>query len=302
MVVACPACGATDAVAISSATGFPTFIGEKAFEQPDYDIMECRHCGLLYKSATLSPERLGEYYSLVDFGKWESDQLFPTELLVAKILEAAPAGAKILDFGCSTGRLLSRFVNRHQTFGFEVNERSAREAAAKGIHILNAQHFEALTEASFDFVIVIDVFEHLDHPTQLLRKLARLLRAGGRLIIVTGFGDAAICRFDPAQFWYFRLVEHLSMLTRKHLTWLESNLGLQLESSRRVSHYDRSSSETIHQWIRQIAYWIPRTRATRRSMPVLRSIPYFRKAETWECAPQLDVTRDHAVAVFQKPE
>ena len=98
VVAACPACGGSDAAAISSASGFPTFIGDTRFVQPPYSVMECRHCGLLYKTASLSQEGLGEYYSLVDYSKWASDELFPTEALVAKILQDAPPGAKALDF------------------------------------------------------------------------------------------------------------------------------------------------------------------------------------------------------------
>ena len=178
--------------------------------------MECRNCGLLYKTATLSPEGLADYYSLVDYGKWQSNDLFPTEVPVAKILQDAPRGAKILDFGCSTGRVLSRFVNLHQTFGFEVDERvSAGSGAERDIRMLSSDERNALPPQSFDFVILIDVFEHLNHPTDLLKRLAELIRPGGHLILVTGDGDNRVCRIDPAQFWYFRLVEHVVMLTQR---------------------------------------------------------------------------------------
>jgi len=153
---------------------------------------------------------------------------------------------------------------------------------------------------SFDFVLLIDVFEHLDHPTGLLKRLAQLLRPGGRLILVTGYGDARVCRMAPAQFWYFRLVEHLVMLTQRHLLWLESVLGLTLESCEQVSHYQRSFSETTRQWGRQIAYWTLRKGGPWTS-PLLRFSSTLQKADKWECAPQLDVTHDHVVAVYHKP-
>ncbi len=297
----CPACSHGNAVAVGSpAPGFPTLIADRSFVQPGYSIVECRNCGLLYKTATLSPEGLADYYSLVDYGKWESNELFPTEMPVAEILKKAPPGARILDFGCSTGRLLSRFVDVHETFGFEVNERAAREAAQKGIRMLSPDELNATPAKSFDFVVLVDVFEHLNQPTDLLKRMAELIRPGGRLVLVTGDGDARVCRIDPAQFWYFRLVEHVVMLTQRHLLWLGGELGLKLENSKRVSHYQRSFSEAIHQWARHFAYWTVQKRRPWASA-LSRVSSSFRKAEKWECAPQLDVTRDHVVAVFRKP-
>jgi len=299
-LAACPACGGKKAaVAGSPASGFSTIVAGRSFIQPDYSIMECQNCGLLYKTAILSPEGLGEYYSLVDHAKWEAGELFPTEALVAKILENASPGAKILDFGCSSGRLLSRFVDVHETFGFEVNERSAREAAQKGVRMLSEEEFNKLPSQSFDFVLLIDVFEHLSHPTDLLRSLAELVRSGGQLIIVTGDGDAGVCRVDPAQFWYFRMVEHLTMLTLRHLEWLQTELGLKLESCERVSHYRRSFGEVVYQWARHMAYWVIKTG---RPWPlgVLRLSSRLRKTQERESAPPLDVTRDHVVAAYRK--
>ena len=89
------------------------------------------------------------------------------------------------------------------------------------------------------------------------------------------------------------------MLTQKHLLWIGKELGLTLESSERVSHYRRSTSEWIHQWARHIAYWTLRKGGPWASA-LSRVSSSFRKAEKWECAPQLDVTRDHVVAVFRK--
>lgn len=73
------------------------------------------------------------------FAKWENDDLFPTEAATLALLTSLPPGSRVLDFGCSTGRLLDRLGPRYERYGIEVNEPAAKIAAGRGITILDGK-------------------------------------------------------------------------------------------------------------------------------------------------------------------
>jgi hypothetical protein len=79
----------------------------------------------LYKDVALSDQSLNEYYAGVDFKKWEIPGLFPTERIVIEHLKALSPGARVLDVGCSSGRLLSALPAHYLRYGMEPNATAA---------------------------------------------------------------------------------------------------------------------------------------------------------------------------------
>jgi SAM-dependent methyltransferase len=296
----CPACGSGEAASTGpESSGFSVSIEGREFIQPPYVIRECKNCGLLYRSVRLSDPTFEAYYLLKDFRSWEIQGLFPTERVALSVLRSIPSGAAVLDFGCSSGRLLSNLTTTHKCYGMEINVAAAARAAGKGITILPSDALEQGWHASFDAVVLADVFEHLTEPTNLLRKLVSLLKPGGILLLVTGNGDAPACRLDPAQFWYFRIIEHVGMLTRRHATWLERNVGLELQGWKCVSHYDLKWPSTLMQWSRHNVFWQFRL-GNKLSRFLLRLIPKVRNAERRTLAPVWVYSADHVVCYFRK--
>jgi SAM-dependent methyltransferase len=274
--------------------------GDREFEQPPYEVRECATCGLLYKSNTASPAELDEYYATVDFRKWEIPGHFPTERAALSILRILPKESRFLDFGCSSGRLLAPLVGDYDCCGFEIRAEAAAMAEAKGLHMLAPGFLTRDQVQRFNAVVMVDVFEHLSSPTDLLRKLYPLLKAGGLLLIVTGNGDSAACRLDPAQFWYFRNVEHLCMLTRRNAAYLARELGARFEHWQEVSHYDAPLLKRLKQGAQRFSYWQFRHR-TFLSKTVLPLIPRFNRARHWPMAPAYEVSRDHVLLGLRKP-
>jgi cyclopropane fatty-acyl-phospholipid synthase-like methyltransferase len=113
-------------------------------------------------------EQLARCYDLIDFRHWETTGLYPTEKVVLARLGQLPAGSRVLDFGCSSGRLLSNLVGRHQCIGLEINEQAAAVARAKGIQIVAA--LDEIQPRSLDAAVMVDVFEHLPRPTETFRS------------------------------------------------------------------------------------------------------------------------------------
>ena len=144
-----------------------------------------------------------------------------------------------------------------------------------------------------------DVFEHLSAPVELLRQLVGLLQPSGELLIVTGNADTPACRLDPAQFWYFRTVEHLCMLNRRHAEFLARELDVTLAEWREMSHYDTPLRERLFQSARHFAYW-QFHHGTLLSKTILPLVPMLNRARHWPIAPAYTASADHLLAVLKK--
>jgi SAM-dependent methyltransferase len=296
-VKCCPGCAHTG-FQIKGQKGklFDTLVGEVLFRQQDYYIKCCLQCGLYYKSHILSASELAHYYQVVDFSKWESDELFPSEQALIVTLRKLPKGSRVLDYGCSSGRLLSHLVNDYMCFGVEVNEKAASSAVSKGIKILSEK--DVLVSSPFDAIVLCDVFEHLPDPISVLRMLCRKLNQHGLLILCTGNADARACQKDIANFWYFRTPEHLCMLSRKFISFLASNLKLDLLVWKEISHYDVRLLERVRQHLKNFAYWQFHGEGISALVPILRFLPFIKRARNWDVQPALTCTDDHVLAVF----
>lgn len=101
--------------------------------------------------------------------------------------------AQVADLGCGGGYLAMALGTRGARVT-GIDRSPASLAAARGeAHRRGARHgflcadlYRApLASGRFDFVVLSDVVEHLEHPERAVAEAARLLRPGGRLFVST---------------------------------------------------------------------------------------------------------------------
>lgn len=301
VIKACPACAAGTYQRVGeTASAFDTVMAGRVFRQPAYAIHRCEQCDLYYKSRTLTVAQLEDYYSVLDSAPFEHEGDYPTDRAVRRMLGELAPESRVLDFGCSTGRMLKELTTRLDCFGVEPNTEAAAIAGRRGIRMIAEERLRS-NAGAFDAIILADVYEHLPHPVTLVELLVSRLKPGGWLVIVTGNADAVPFRARLGEFWYFRLPGHLHMLSERHASWLASRLSLELSELRRCSHYDTPGPQRVRQaaqaWLYhqfRAAPWPPLT-------ALLRRLPRLRDAEQWPTAPALTYTCDHVVARFRKP-
>ena len=293
----CPSCRHTAGRLVGNVgTPFCLEYAEERFCQPTYRIRRCDHCGLYYRTVVLAPDAMARYYQQVDFWQWDGGALFPTEGIIYNFLQRLPQGSKILDFGCSIGRLLATLTARHNCYGAEINPAAAQVAAGRGITMLAEEEWQA---ARFRVIILHDVFEHLYQPMTLLTQLAQRLEPNGYLLLATGNADARACQPDLANYWYFRYFEHLSMLGRHHARFLAQHLHMKIAFWQESRHYALSRREILHQQIEHFAYWqFHQKRPTPLSM-LMRQIPRLKNAATWPAPRLFNGAKDHVVFGLQ---
>ena len=296
----CPACNGASAPRVGlPASGFDTVIGGRHFYQPPYAVNACGTCGLYFKTMTLAPALLDAYYAALDWKPFEVDGNFPTDRVLHERLGRLPSGSRVLDFGCSTGRILKHLTARLTCVGVEPNEPAADVARQRGIEIIPPG--VVADTPPFDAILMADVFEHLIDPMPLLKTLAGRLSPGGWLAIVTGNADAIAPRTRLAEFWYFRLPGHVLMLSERHLAWLAPQLGLRVDEVRRCSHYDVGWRERLRQRAQAFAYDVFRSSPQGLTAGLLRWVPRLSNAAAWPTAPAIDYRADHVVAFLTRP-
>jgi SAM-dependent methyltransferase len=97
---------------------------------------------------------------------------------------ALPAGARILDAGCGSGRNMVELARHGQVTGIELSPTSV--ALARERHVGEVIEGSVLqmpfADESFDLAVTLDVIEHLRDDVDALRELQRTVAPGGALL------------------------------------------------------------------------------------------------------------------------
>lgn len=122
---------------------------------------------------------------LVDWDAYTQDMGatgFPGDLLLQY------AGKRILDIGCGIGHHLSILGTRNLRVGLDISLGALKRAQALSDGVFFSQanaYYLPFRSHSWDTILLIDVIEHLEYPSKLLREMARLLQVNGLLILQT---------------------------------------------------------------------------------------------------------------------
>jgi ubiquinone/menaquinone biosynthesis C-methylase UbiE len=100
-----------------------------------------------------------------------------------------PRTGKILEIGCSAGYFTHKLQGRaDEVYGIDINREHIEQARQKypDIHF-HCADCETLPydDATFDVVVMLEVYEHVADRQQLVGEIARVLRPGGMLILST---------------------------------------------------------------------------------------------------------------------
>jgi ubiquinone/menaquinone biosynthesis C-methylase UbiE len=110
-----------------------------------------------------------------------------------------PRDQKVLDIGCGTGRFAARVLDRFartRVWGLDLSDgmleqgRSRCESASGRLHLVQASSERLpFADNSFDVVTCTHSFHHYPDQKQAIAEMFRVLRPGGRLLLVDGDRD-----------------------------------------------------------------------------------------------------------------
>jgi SAM-dependent methyltransferase len=98
---------------------------------------------------------------------------------------APPAGTRILDAGCGSGRVLAELAAIGEVSGVDANPLAVAASRARGFREVVPGSVEHLPypDGRFDLVTCLDVIEHTPNDVATLRELQRVTAPGGRLLV-----------------------------------------------------------------------------------------------------------------------
>jgi SAM-dependent methyltransferase len=90
----------------------------------------------------------------------------------------------VLDAGCGTGGLLKDLQRYGKVVAADFSEEAVKFCKLRGYTILQCSVLKTPFQAdSFDFIVGLDLLEHLDEDLAALRELYRICKAGGYLCV-----------------------------------------------------------------------------------------------------------------------
>ncbi len=223
-----------------------------------YDYYSCPRCGCVFQSPTPNREAIASFYPesygvydqekrIGSLSKLRMAQLwhacgyrhlspsFPYRLVSALFCLLRPptipawgGGGRMLDVGCGNGRYLTTM----RTLGWEVqgvefSEDGMKACRLSGLSVHHGDLFSAqFPEGNFDLVTVRHVIEHVPQPRPFFAELARILRAGGRLVIETPNSEALGRRWFNTHWYHNDVPRHLYLFSPANIESLGAHVGL----------------------------------------------------------------------------
>lgn len=200
--------------------------------------VSCERCGLIFMNPRVSATALEQLYEFdskandawVDVLLSDAEEKFQTYDFGSLLDELGDRQGRLLDVGCSIGRLLNLARARgYDVLGLELGARAARHAREQyGLPVIEKTLEESqLESASFDVVTMIEVLEHLPDPRSALTEIHRILKEGGLLLIgVPNAWSLGVLVLGEAARTFNR--NHLAYYNERTLTQLLTQKGFRL--------------------------------------------------------------------------
>jgi len=226
-------------------------LGEVLVDGEEFRVVACEACGFRHVLPLPSEEELvavyrHEYYATEkplyleraaeDAAWWE--RLHAGRLARAEALLRSD-GRRRLDVGSGPGQLLTAARDRGwEVLGIEPSRQAAAHARGLGVDVHEAFLDDALAEelrggadGAFDCVHAAEVLEHLPDPAGMVRRMRRLLRPGGVLVlsVPNDFNpfQAALVEARGFRPWWVAPPHHLNYFDFDSLERLVAREGLE---------------------------------------------------------------------------
>lgn len=116
----------------------------------------------------------------------------------------------VLDFGCGQSPCLSKLYPDSKFTNYD----------------LFFYPDESYKNSKYDYILLIEVIEHLENPLETIIDLKRYLNDDGKILIHTKMYKKDT---DFNNWWYTRDITHISFFCNKTFQALASNLGMKVE-------------------------------------------------------------------------
>jgi 2-polyprenyl-3-methyl-5-hydroxy-6-metoxy-1,4-benzoquinol methylase len=225
--------------------------------------MKCNTCSLVYLNPRPDISEFEKIYpknyhafdfSVKDFGIVYKIRSRLEAKRLLSWCDGLPDDARILDVGCGDGfhlNLLRQYGKKSWTpEGIDMDKRAIDMAQKAGltVHRGSVETID-LPLNSYDLAFTVQTIEHVEKPDEVLNGIRKLLKPGGRLVIVTDNTDSLDFKFFKKNYWGgYHFPRHWNLFNKSSLTKLAKKTGFEVVSlSTQVSPVNWVY--TIHNWL-----------------------------------------------------
>lgn len=235
----CCVCGSNDAILVGRGKDYEYHTSHDTFSA-----MQCKSCTLVYLNPRPSVSEFERIYPpnyhAFDFSKKKFGFVYKVRsrleaMRSLKRCRNLPDNARILDVGCGDGfhlNLLRQYGKKSWTLeGIDLDSRAVTAAAHAGLNVhLGSVEAVDLHHESYDLIFMIQTIEHVEKPAAVLHAIYKLLRKGGRLVIVTDNTDSIDFKLFKQGHWGgYHFPRHWNLFNRNSLTKLAERTGFEME-------------------------------------------------------------------------
>lgn len=237
----CPLCQSSD-------IGLALKAKDHKISGEEFEIWDCKNCGFRFTQDVPDQDHIGEYYkgeifiSHSDTKEGVVNRLYHRARKVMldrkySLIHRLSSGRELMDFGAGTGYFLDHMRQRGYTVhGVEIDS-GARAFAQKkfGIHIDGIDTFyESKAQEAYDVITMWHVLEHIEDPHDLLQRLHRMLRPGGKMLIALPNHNSSDGK-KYQQYWSaYDVPRHLWHFEPKTLELMIEQNGWKMDSMHRL--------------------------------------------------------------------
>ncbi len=267
--------------------------GEKLFSGPDllmdlpgeFNLVRCSQCNMIRQNPRLTWESLESYYP-ENYSAYEriidretsrikrADRSYGMQKRV-KAIERFQAGGKLLDVGCGTGVFLAEAKKdpHWEVAGIEPNPKAAEYTRNElGVEIYQQRFADApLPNNQFDVITMWNVLEHLDFPSQDLRRAMEILRPGGWLVFSIPNLESLDARLFGHAWIGWDLPRHLYLFPGSQLKAVLERNGFSQVYRQCIAGSHAAFALSLEFWLKSINKFTPFTKSLLKvflSMPV----------------------------------
>jgi 2-polyprenyl-3-methyl-5-hydroxy-6-metoxy-1,4-benzoquinol methylase len=220
------------------------------FSCPDvFNVSHCKECGNVYLNPRPDVSEFQRiyppnYHSL-DFSeeKYSFVHNIRSRLEANRLLRycnGVPNDAIILDVGCGDGfhlNLLKQFGKKNWTLeGVDIDSRAVEIASNKGLKVHHGSVEELeLPSGYYDLVYTIQTIEHVAHPEKVFAAIFRILKPGGKLVIVTDNTDSIDFGYFKKGYWGgYHFPRHWNLFNKSSLSRLAQKTGFEVSDLKTI--------------------------------------------------------------------
>lgn len=143
-------------------------------------------------------------------------------------------GGRLLEIGCGGGAMLELMANLGWSAeGVDFDQKAVAVARSRGLEVrLGSVEQQGYADNYFDAVTTSHLIEHVPDPRALLLEIKRILKPGGKLVVVTPNGRSSGHALFRRRWRGLEPPRHLHIFNRDALRALTKECGLDVDQLR----------------------------------------------------------------------